>query len=768
MHTVIPVLRIAKSSSVRNMAGATLVVMLTIGELLGLTASHASVPPPLLGVRVMLPVQLSDKGYLQVQDQSISIEIPRRADVFQVGDRLDLIQKNQLYYVAMAQREHADPELVAVRRIRTDGQGTAWVTQQKDLIFGIDTYADEGRFYLRPTEILAVLQETEMDYLVLCERNDIEFALAIPKDTIGLERLTELPPLVAEKVRQRDLMANRVILEDEYLDASLDPTGFGETDLHALDPLSRSGQGEAVPASYDPQVVRDPALRPLRVATLTPAIQPPDRSNTQALPSTQEAPTIAPATAPVEPAMPAVGDTDPFPPPTMAVERPKPAMPDNRQPLPVPPLAEPAALAAVTDDSPDVIPTTETAPQPAIEAAPTAVVEPQENPSSPPADSVAMPPTPVGEDTSPSSPPQPTTEDAAPATPPQADPVPAVPAVPPMALAEVSPAESAEDTREPNPIVASNRPTPEAELSAVAAAVSPSPATNVAQAAIRILLLLLGLTAIFLFGIFLLAKIVNRPAKPQKVVAKPRSRKVPEPPAPLMPAPPPIPTPMAETPSPAPTTLLSVEAAPDPDVLPDDPITAFADASSKSGSFSGSLDGFHISELVQFLHSSRETGILTLSNHQGPHTSQIMFCDGEIFQAAQEELKAEAAVRSIMQLESGFFVFARQDTPTFEQEIKQSTMSLMMSLHQEQDEKGVESTPTPDATTPPAPSPNATPLPATNLDLMDDPFASGPLPDPAAMPEPAELEMSSEHDVALALKQSLESLGDDAELFKRA
>lgn len=644
----------------------------------------------------MLPVQLSDLGYVQVQERSVSVRIPRRQQSYQVGQRLLLIQKNQNYFVAMTRDDDTNPALIAVRR-QLGGQGTAWVTAQNDLIFGTPTPSETGLFYLRPTEVLPILRETDEEYLVLCERNELEFALAIPKSTPGLGRVDELPGTLAERVRQRDLMENRVVLEEtEYAQSDR----FAGEDPLSLDPLSRvRGALESESPVRSSMASTVPPVRIASVSRPTPA---------------EPAPVVA-----VAPRSQTV--RTPFPPPTEQARTPAVA-------TPTPPVQTAAATRApptpVADESPAREPTAEiaastTVPTPALEAE-TVVRPPAENPYPAP-DAVA-----VAEST-PDTPATPT------------DPAPAQ-------VADVEPA--ADD---PPRMLAANRASDnETDTAATAEPLDAQPApTGVAQAAIRILALMAGLTLVFLVAIFILAKIVNR--NPRARLVKPADKSSSDSHEPASAPPPPLPSP-----APTPPTLSE-------DIPPSEDIRrpAFAE-SSKSGSFSGSLDGFHISELIQFLHSTQETGILSISGKNGPDSCRLKFSDGEIHEAGDGPLTGVEAVRRILTLQSGFFVFARQDSPTYKRQIQQSTISLLMEIHQDRDE-------TQAATEMPAEEPTEQPTKQSGAEADPPPAPKGmPMPPPEPMPEPATLKLSSEREVAMALKHSLEHLPDDVELFKRA
>ena len=107
-----------------------------------------------------------------------------------------------------------------------------------------------------------------------------------------------------------------------------------------------------------------------------------------------------------------------------------------------------------------------------------------------------------------------------------------------------------------------------------------------------------------------------------------------------------------------------------------------------SKALTGSLDRFSISEVIQFLNSIRETGILDIVDDRVSAVHRLMVDGGEIIDAYNGDKRGEEAVKEIMQCEEGSFTFIRGDLPSNERVINKPTMTLLMELFQEKDESG--------------------------------------------------------------------------------
>jgi len=105
-----------------------------------------------------------------------------------------------------------------------------------------------------------------------------------------------------------------------------------------------------------------------------------------------------------------------------------------------------------------------------------------------------------------------------------------------------------------------------------------------------------------------------------------------------------------------------------------------------SKALTGSLDRFSIGEVIQFLNSIRETGILDIVDDRVSAVHRLMVEDGEIIDAYNGDKRGEEAVKEIMQCEEGSFTFIRGDLPSNERVIEKPTMTLLMESFQQKDE----------------------------------------------------------------------------------
>jgi hypothetical protein len=184
----------------KRLAGRVVTILAASGLALLLPKTAEGSRPDLFN----LPAELSYIGYLNVKHRGIWVSVPDIEQRFQVGDRFSLVQRNRDYYIAVDDREDQPRRLFAVRRKLNDGRGTAWVTKQKDLIFGNLTGTEPGIFYLQLGDLLPIVVEEQEYYVVLCERNGVVFELSVPKALQGVQFVQHLPKPIAwydEKMR---------------------------------------------------------------------------------------------------------------------------------------------------------------------------------------------------------------------------------------------------------------------------------------------------------------------------------------------------------------------------------------------------------------------------------------------------------------------------------------------------------------------------------------------------------------------------------------
>lgn len=100
----------------------------------------------------------------------------------------------------------------------------------------------------------------------------------------------------------------------------------------------------------------------------------------------------------------------------------------------------------------------------------------------------------------------------------------------------------------------------------------------------------------------------------------------------------------------------------------------------------GSLDRFAINEVIQFINSIRETGILDIVDARISSVHRVLVSDGEIIDAFNGDFRGEEALSQILACKEGSFTFIRGDLPTMERSIHKPTMTLLMENMQAFDE----------------------------------------------------------------------------------
>lgn len=109
-----------------------------------------------------------------------------------------------------------------------------------------------------------------------------------------------------------------------------------------------------------------------------------------------------------------------------------------------------------------------------------------------------------------------------------------------------------------------------------------------------------------------------------------------------------------------------------------------------SKALTGSLERFSMSEVIQFLNSIRETGILDIVDPDLAEVHRLIVKEGEIVDAFNGDLKGEAAAKAILHCRRGSFTFIRGEVPDEERRIHTPAMTLLMEACQESDERQFE------------------------------------------------------------------------------
>ncbi len=106
-------------------------------------------------------------------------------------------------------------------------------------------------------------------------------------------------------------------------------------------------------------------------------------------------------------------------------------------------------------------------------------------------------------------------------------------------------------------------------------------------------------------------------------------------------------------------------------------------AGSSSG-IGGNLDLMPFPELIQMLHSTRKSGVLTIGD--GPRTSLIVFEDGEVTHARGEDLSGVEAFHRIAAWKKGLFQFQSGTRGSHPVTVRCGTLALLMEAMRRVDE----------------------------------------------------------------------------------
>lgn len=644
----------------------------------------------------MLPVEISDIGYVEINKKNIKVSVNDAEVQFEVGERMPLIQKNQRYYIALLTYDNGYTDLVAVPRTLGNGQGSAWVTREGDLIFGSNTSSAFGRFYLRPHEILPIVFEDDESFTVLCERNGHAFSLDIAKSTRGISYVGELSASVIQKMRQRDIADQKLVpakssgrsskqWEISNTVSSDRSIQYGHTVLNGREPAGGTGsQGSRslVPSKTTTQSPTPGGSRIRVTAT--------DSGSAGADPRGSRSAAAANAAN--------AGSA------SQAIRTPSSSGSRSGSISSHPSLPQANSARKVVSSSaaavPQVAPVTQQQPAEPADLQNRMVIE-----------------TALQLDDEPSN------------------------------NSETTP-EARRVIQETNDLLGLN-------TAGENEAAGEESNRDVTMAAIKLFAFFGGIGVAFLVLIIVIAKALNKRPKAKRVSQEkgpeapplPTEEEQPEaaaPPAPKETSVPPALVPASESlTAPEPETSgftsdldfptqesfdpddpyttdnldetpyeeitiipestgLSIselaEGSGAPDLLdpeaeslveaPEESKPEISDAfsSTKGGTFTGSLCGFNISELIQFLNSSRESGTLSVTDDANHTQSKVFFENGEIVNAENGSTTGEDAVAEILQFDDGFFVFKRQEYLPVERAITISTMSLLMNVSQSIDE----------------------------------------------------------------------------------
>jgi CRP-like cAMP-binding protein len=107
-------------------------------------------------------------------------------------------------------------------------------------------------------------------------------------------------------------------------------------------------------------------------------------------------------------------------------------------------------------------------------------------------------------------------------------------------------------------------------------------------------------------------------------------------------------------------------------------------AGASSSGIGGNLDLMPFPELIQMLHSTRKSGVLTIGD--GARTALIVFEDGEVTHASGEDLSGVEAFHRIAAWKTGLFQFASAGRGSHPVTVRCGTLALLMEAMRRVDE----------------------------------------------------------------------------------
>ena len=293
-------------------------VVLSLGLLMFVTETALAGVPPVSVVNS--PYGDRAAKFLVRLSEEVAVPIEYAGDVFDVGDSLLLFDVSQKYYVALVS-DGIEQRLVAVPRLSSSGQGTAWVSNEKELLFGARTRSVGGMMYLRRNEALELVNETATQMTVVIDRFGRRIELILPKRELNyVMELAPEPEAVADAEMETNALEQAAIRPRSMAsEAIVDPIQRPEARYMAAPKPIRTRKPVAEPEvtfvkpslaeapAAEETVAATPIVTPTLVPVLTPVILPPAEAPAEtdlvaaSSPSTQ-AVAIAVQAQPPEPA----------------------------------------------------------------------------------------------------------------------------------------------------------------------------------------------------------------------------------------------------------------------------------------------------------------------------------------------------------------------------------------------------------------------------------------------------------------------------------
>jgi hypothetical protein len=133
-------------------------------------------------------------AFIQV-NRDLEIAVDNAGLVYEIGQHLPLIQKNDRFFIAVVPNVGGAPTLAAFPRLNNVNKGTGWITYEREIVFGASVRSCAGTLYLHQFDRLPLVGEGTKAYHVLLERNGQRVLVEIPKTAQGIEVVrTDTPP----------------------------------------------------------------------------------------------------------------------------------------------------------------------------------------------------------------------------------------------------------------------------------------------------------------------------------------------------------------------------------------------------------------------------------------------------------------------------------------------------------------------------------------------------------------------------------------------
>ncbi len=288
--------------------------------------------------------------------EEFSLPVPNADVSHGIGEQSLLFDINPDYYVAIVKDDFAPVnKLVAFAR-SASADGTAWITNEKQLIFAKRVSSSPGRILIRRGEVLPLLDENARAYLVMIERFGRQVTMEIPKSVGKFLPQERPPPPVFMTAEPTNPPAQQIAAEPQPESEPKAPVARPIVQK----PASGMSRPSGVRITLNEEAIRklqptvtfvepdQPAEKPKPIAKAAPSA--PTPAPPPAQPPAEQTPPIAPPAQQTAQQQPIAPTPPPEPAPTVAAApTPKDAQP-NAESKPAP-IEAPANLANVPEPS---------------------------------------------------------------------------------------------------------------------------------------------------------------------------------------------------------------------------------------------------------------------------------------------------------------------------------------------------------------------------------------------------------------------------------